>query len=172
MLANPDDPAQPAFHVVAPSLPGYAWSTLPRRKDFSLDDTARIFNTLMTETLGYKEYVGQGGDWVGSYYFVTSQYDGISFNSSSRARISCDLLGRTTAKTRNSSYTTCSTYLRLALLHMLRGCSTYLYRRALSTNLRDQQRTGVYPISSSGLWTDGESSFPTEAGISPFNQRA
>lgn len=63
-LTNPSDPKQPAFHVVAPSLPGYAWSSLPRKTDFTVEDTARLFDTLMVEVLGYKEYLGQGGDWV------------------------------------------------------------------------------------------------------------
>lgn len=63
-LAYPTDATQPAFHVVSPSLPGYAWSTLPRRADFSIEDTARIFNKLMTEVLGYDKYLAQGGDWV------------------------------------------------------------------------------------------------------------
>lgn len=90
VLANPDDPAQPAFHVVAPSLPGYAWSTLPRKKDFSLDDTARIFNTLMTQTLGYKEYVGQGGDWVRSSFIILRSHLSYQFIFF-RDPISCDL---------------------------------------------------------------------------------
>lgn len=52
------------FHVVIPSLPGYFLSTLPRRDGWSLVNTATVYNGLMTEVLGYKTYVAQGGDWV------------------------------------------------------------------------------------------------------------
>ncbi|KAF8311281.1 alpha/beta-hydrolase [Clavulina sp. PMI_390] len=90
-LVHPTDPSQPAFHLVAPSLPGYAWSTSGNRfgsSEFSrcssllsegqpssltflltlktyIVDMARIFNKLMVEVLGYNKYVGQGGDWGG-----------------------------------------------------------------------------------------------------------
>lgn len=63
-LTDPKDSFTPAFHVVVPSLPGYAWSTLPRKKSFEIDDIARIYNKLMVQTLGYNQYVAQGGDWV------------------------------------------------------------------------------------------------------------
>ncbi|KAL5521066.1 hypothetical protein ACEPAG_8988 [Sanghuangporus baumii] len=62
-LTDPKDPETPAFHVVVPSLPGYILSTLPRRETWSLADTARVFNELMTSVLGYQKYVAQGGDW-------------------------------------------------------------------------------------------------------------
>jgi microsomal epoxide hydrolase len=54
------------YHIIVPSLPGYAFSSPPPLdRDFRLEDVARIFNTLMTE-LGYGDgYVAQGGD-VGS----------------------------------------------------------------------------------------------------------
>lgn len=51
-----------AFDVVAPSLPGYGFSGKPR-KPFGQAATAKLFDTLMTETLGYKRYLAQGGDW-------------------------------------------------------------------------------------------------------------
>lgn len=54
-----------SFHVIIPSLPGFALSSYPSRFEFTLVDYARIFNYLMTTVLGYKHYVGQGGDWVG-----------------------------------------------------------------------------------------------------------
>jgi hypothetical protein len=47
-----------------PSLPGYFMSTLSRRDGWNLTDTAKLFNELMVDLLGYKKYVGQGGDWV------------------------------------------------------------------------------------------------------------
>ncbi|KAL5483596.1 hypothetical protein ACEPAI_8828 [Sanghuangporus weigelae] len=62
-LTNPEKPDLPAFHVVVPSLPGYFLSTLPRRSNMSIDHIAAILNELMTTVLGYKNYVGQGGDW-------------------------------------------------------------------------------------------------------------
>ncbi|KAF8257161.1 Alpha/Beta hydrolase protein [Lactarius quietus] len=52
----------PAFHVVAPSLPGYAWSEGVLEKGFVAEHYAELFNKLML-SLGYNEYVTQGGDW-------------------------------------------------------------------------------------------------------------
>lgn len=60
-LTNPSGDEQ-AFHVVVPSLPGFTWSTGPPRRDWTLQDTARIFDTLM-QRLGYTTYAAQGGDW-------------------------------------------------------------------------------------------------------------
>ncbi|KAI0761439.1 alpha/beta-hydrolase [Irpex lacteus] len=62
-LVNPSDPKHPAFHVVVPSIPGYFLSTLPRRDGWNLEDTARLYNGLMVDLLGYKTYAAQGGDW-------------------------------------------------------------------------------------------------------------
>ncbi|EJD06708.1 alpha/beta-hydrolase [Fomitiporia mediterranea MF3/22] len=58
-LTSPPSSGLPAFHVVVPSLPGYFLSTLPRRDGWSLADTARVFDDLMTSVLGYTKYVGQ-----------------------------------------------------------------------------------------------------------------
>ncbi len=87
-------PGHPCFHVVAPSLPGYAWSEgvskrgfhsreyaevgpdpLPEQPDrFSyLHNFWKLLNKLMI-SLGYTEYVTQGGDWghtVRRYAFLT-----------------------------------------------------------------------------------------------------
>ncbi|KAH8979688.1 alpha/beta-hydrolase [Lactarius akahatsu] len=52
----------PSFHVVAPNLPGYAWSEAVLKKGFSAKHYAELFNKLMI-SLGYTEYVTQGGDW-------------------------------------------------------------------------------------------------------------
>ena len=60
-LADPGDPALPAFHVVAPSLPGYAWSDKPA-KPLGPRAVARLYDQLMG-TLGYETFVYQGGDW-------------------------------------------------------------------------------------------------------------
>ena len=51
-LANPDDSKAPAFHVVVPSLPGYGFSDWPPKAGWTLQDSARIFDTLM-KRLGY-----------------------------------------------------------------------------------------------------------------------
>ena len=55
------------YHVVVPSLPGYAFSdSPPTDSDWRLEDSARLLNKLM-EGLGFGEgYVLQGGD-IGSY---------------------------------------------------------------------------------------------------------
>jgi pimeloyl-ACP methyl ester carboxylesterase len=61
-LANPDDPSAPAFHVIAPSLPGYGWSDKPL-SPIGPRAIARLYDALMTDVLGYKNYIAQGGDW-------------------------------------------------------------------------------------------------------------
>lgn len=55
-----DDPAD-AFHVVAPSLPGYGLSARPADR-WSVPRIARAWVTLMRR-LGYPRFVAQGGDW-------------------------------------------------------------------------------------------------------------
>ena len=55
------------FHVVAPSLPGFFLSGYPQRTGWTVLDTARVFNELMVDVLGYSKYAVQGGDWVCSY---------------------------------------------------------------------------------------------------------
>ena len=58
------DPAD-AFTVVAPSLPGYGLSFRPGQKRFGVEEIADCFADLMTDTLGYKRFAVQGGDWGG-----------------------------------------------------------------------------------------------------------
>ncbi|SJX62047.1 related to Epoxide hydrolase 1 [Sporisorium reilianum f. sp. reilianum] len=53
----------PRFEVVVPSLPGYGLSQAPLKKGWTLQDSARVFDTLMTSVLGFKSYMAQGGDW-------------------------------------------------------------------------------------------------------------
>ena len=48
-----------AFHVVAPSLPGFGFSSAPKQKGFGLRQMAKTLNQLMLE-LGYAKYVAQG----------------------------------------------------------------------------------------------------------------
>jgi pimeloyl-ACP methyl ester carboxylesterase len=51
-----------AFHVVAPSLPGYGWSDKPGVTGWGVDRIARAWDELMRR-LGYDRYGAQGGDW-------------------------------------------------------------------------------------------------------------
>jgi pimeloyl-ACP methyl ester carboxylesterase len=59
--AHGGDPAD-AFHVVAPSLPGYAWSDKPAETGWGVGRTADAWAVLMAR-LGYDRYGAQGGDW-------------------------------------------------------------------------------------------------------------
>ncbi|CAA7258511.1 unnamed protein product [Cyclocybe aegerita] len=61
-LLTQASPDHPSFHVVAFSLPGYGFSTAPKKKGFDIAQYAEVGNKLML-SLGYEEYVTQGGDW-------------------------------------------------------------------------------------------------------------
>ncbi len=61
LLTDPDDPDD-AFHVVAPSLPGYGFSGPTVDRGWDAVRTAGAFATLMGR-LGYRRYGAQGGDW-------------------------------------------------------------------------------------------------------------
>ena len=54
--------AQDAFHVIAPSLPGFGFSDKPAERGWNADRIARAWAELM-QRLGYDRYVAQGGDW-------------------------------------------------------------------------------------------------------------
>ena len=54
--------AADAFHVIAPSLPGYGFSTAASQPGMSQRAAARRHARLMA-ALGYDRYVAQGGDW-------------------------------------------------------------------------------------------------------------
>lgn len=56
------DPAD-AFTVVAPSLPGYAFSFRPNQPRFNVAQISDMFNRLMVDVLGYPRFAAQGGDW-------------------------------------------------------------------------------------------------------------
>lgn len=60
--------ADDAFSVVAPSLPGYAFSHDPGQR-YPVERIATMFSTLMADVLGYRRFGTQGGDWGA---FVTS----------------------------------------------------------------------------------------------------
>ncbi|KZT34596.1 alpha/beta-hydrolase [Sistotremastrum suecicum HHB10207 ss-3] len=61
-LVEPTNAQDPAFHVVAPSLPGYCFSEASTKPGLDLKVTAYMFNELMNK-LRYKSYIAQGGDW-------------------------------------------------------------------------------------------------------------
>jgi len=61
-LLTSTEAGHPSFHVVTPSLPGYAWSEAVSKRGFGPRQYAELFNKLML-SLGYSEYVTQGGDW-------------------------------------------------------------------------------------------------------------
>ncbi|PVI04574.1 alpha/beta-hydrolase [Periconia macrospinosa] len=75
-LTNPPA-SSPAFHVVAPSIPGYGFSPAPTAPGFGLIEAGAAFNDLMRQ-LGYTRYVVQGGDF-GSH---TARYMGAMFPES------------------------------------------------------------------------------------------
>ncbi|SCO88754.1 related to hydrolases or acyltransferases (alpha/beta hydrolase superfamily) [Fusarium oxysporum] len=64
LLGNPPEGKQ-AFHVVAPSIPGYGFSQYSKKSGFGLEQHAACFALLM-KRLGYEKYVCQGGDWGSS----------------------------------------------------------------------------------------------------------
>ena len=53
------------FDVIVPSLPGFGFSGKPPRP-YGPRRMASIFDKLMTEVLGYSNYIAQGGDWGGA----------------------------------------------------------------------------------------------------------
>jgi pimeloyl-ACP methyl ester carboxylesterase len=54
--------AADAFHVVCPSLPGYAFSDAPAEPGWGIERIAAAWATLMAR-LGYERYGAQGSDW-------------------------------------------------------------------------------------------------------------
>ncbi len=54
--------AEDAFHVVAPSLPGYGFSQKPAKHGWGVPQIAGAWIKLMAR-LGYDRWVAQGGDW-------------------------------------------------------------------------------------------------------------
>lgn len=57
--------ASPAFHVVAPSIPGFGFSDKPRERGYDPARIAGLFAELMGR-LGYERYGAQGGDFGSS----------------------------------------------------------------------------------------------------------
>jgi len=68
LLAHPENhggKVEDAFDVIAPSLPGFGFSGRPSRP-YGPRKMAELFNSLMTDVLGYQSYIAQGGDWGGA----------------------------------------------------------------------------------------------------------
>jgi epoxide hydrolase len=61
--------AADAFHVIAPSLPGFAFSGKPTEPGWGVERIGAAWTKLMAR-LGYERYVAQGGDWGSA---ITSQ---------------------------------------------------------------------------------------------------
>lgn len=66
--------AKDAFHVVAPSLPGYGFSDKPRQTGWGVERIGRTWAQLMSR-LGYDRYVAQGGDWGAMVTTAIAQHD-------------------------------------------------------------------------------------------------
>lgn len=64
-LAEPTDPAAPAFHVVVPSLPGFGYSDKPAATGWGTEKIAEAWVELMAR-LGYQTFLAHGGDWGGN----------------------------------------------------------------------------------------------------------
>ncbi|MBM7167609.1 alpha/beta fold hydrolase [Streptomyces sp. G44] len=63
-LADPESADTPAFHVVAPSLPGFGFSDKPATTGWGTEKIAAAWVCLM-ERLGYSRFLAHGGDWGG-----------------------------------------------------------------------------------------------------------
>ncbi|SEE22061.1 epoxide hydrolase family protein [Ruania alba] len=64
-LADPRDAAAPAFHIVAPSLPGFGYSDKPDTTGWGTEKIAAAWVELMGR-LGYGTFLAHGGDWGGN----------------------------------------------------------------------------------------------------------
>lgn len=67
--------AADAFHVICPSLPGFAFSGKPRAPGWGVERIAAAWATLM-QRLGYRRYLAQGGDWGSSVTTALGIADG------------------------------------------------------------------------------------------------
>lgn len=64
LLTSSSDESEPVFDVVVPSLPGFAFTGLlaPAEQIPSVQRSARLLHRLMTEVLGYRQFIVAGGD--------------------------------------------------------------------------------------------------------------
>ncbi|KAJ7674429.1 Alpha/Beta hydrolase protein [Mycena rosella] len=64
-----------SYNVIVPSLPGFLFSS-PPPQNWTNADTARLFNTLITDVLGYPTYALHGTDWgAGVGYDLYKSYN-------------------------------------------------------------------------------------------------
>ncbi|UVY82402.1 epoxide hydrolase 1 [Brachybacterium sp. NBEC-018] len=63
-LAEPSTEGAPAFHVVAPSLPGFGLSGRPDEPGWGIERIAHAWAELMRR-LGHDRFLAHGGDWGG-----------------------------------------------------------------------------------------------------------
>ena len=61
------------FHVVAPSLPGFGFSSCPNKAGFKIHHIAALMQKLMSR-LGYNTFVVQGGDWGAMIAWTMAMY--------------------------------------------------------------------------------------------------
>lgn len=61
-LPGHDESTPQAFHVVAPSIPGFGFSDASMEEGFGLGGTAEVFQRLMLR-LGYEKFVAHGTGW-------------------------------------------------------------------------------------------------------------
>ncbi|UPK73042.1 epoxide hydrolase 1 [Nocardioidaceae bacterium SCSIO 66511] len=64
-LTDPKEERLPAFHVVAPSLPGFGYSDRPATTGWGTEKVAAAWVELMGR-LGYSKFAAHGGDWGGN----------------------------------------------------------------------------------------------------------
>ncbi|KAF7337771.1 Epoxide hydrolase domain protein [Mycena sanguinolenta] len=69
-----------SFNMVVPSIPGFLFSSSPPQ-NWTNVEIAGLFNTLMTDVLGYSKYALHGTDWGGAIGY--NMYE--SFNTTVRA---------------------------------------------------------------------------------------
>ncbi|KAF1923964.1 alpha/beta-hydrolase [Didymella exigua CBS 183.55] len=62
LLEQGEKDGGPAFHIIAPSLPNFGFSSRVTKPGFALSQYAETCHRLMLH-LGYHNYVTQGGDW-------------------------------------------------------------------------------------------------------------
>lgn len=62
-LSRPQDERDAAFHIVAPSIPGFGFSPAPIKSGVGPNVVARAYKILMTDVLNYPWFVTQGGDF-------------------------------------------------------------------------------------------------------------
>ena len=55
-LVEPKAEGKQAYHVVAPSLPGFVFSEMSKRAEYGFSDMAHMIHKLMT-ALGYETYM-------------------------------------------------------------------------------------------------------------------